>query len=76
MPPILLCLPTLKRNTKSKKTVKLQNQRKVRSFFSVKNEEKGGKICLQGYSGRVFESIIHRGARGYSKVYARRTLAP
>ena len=35
-----------------------------------------GKICLQGYSGLVFELILHSGARGCSKVYARRTFAP
>ena len=54
----------------------MQNQRKVRSFFSVINAEKGGKIFLQGYFKPVFESILHSGARGCSKVYARRTLAP
>ena len=42
----------------------------------MKNGEQNGKICLQGYFKRVFESILHSGARGYSKVYARRTLAP
>ena len=41
-----------------------------RSFFSVKNSEQNGKICLQGYFKPVFESILHSGARGYSKVYA------
>lgn len=34
-----------------------------------------GKICLQGYLRLVFESILHSGAPGYSKVYASRTLA-
>ena len=42
----------------------------------MKNSEQNGKICLQGYFKPVFESILHSGARGYSKVYARRTLAP
>ena len=44
-------------------------------LFSVKKEENDGKICLQGYFKRVFESILHSGARGCSKVYARRALA-
>ena len=47
----------------------------LRSFFSVKNSARNGKICLQSYFKRVFESILHSGARGYSKVYARRILA-
>ena len=42
----------------------------------MKNGDRNGKICLQGYFKPVFESILHSGARGYSKVYARRTLAP
>lgn len=29
---------------------------RVRSFFSVKNVDRNGKICLQGYTGRVFFS--------------------
>lgn len=42
----------------------------------MKSGEQNGKICLQGYFKPVFESILHSGARGYSKVYAGRTLAP
>ena len=34
-----------------------------------------GKICLQGYFKPVFELILHSGAPGYSKVYARSALA-
>ena len=34
-----------------------------------------GKICLQGTFKLVFELILHSGTPGYSKVYARRTLA-
>ena len=41
----------------------------------MKNSIWIGKICLQGYFTRVFESILHSGAQGYSKVYARRTFA-
>ena len=48
---------------------------RVRSFFSVKNGEKSVKMNLQGYFKPVFESFFHCGARGYSKVYARRPLA-
>ena len=33
-------------------------------------------MCLQGCFRLVFESLLHSGAQGYSKVYARRTLAP
>ena len=36
----------------------------------MKNGEQNGKICLQGYFKPVFESILHGGARGCSKVYA------
>ena len=36
----------------------------------MKSGEQNGKICLQGYFKPVFESILHSGARGYSKVYA------
>jgi hypothetical protein len=42
----------------------------------VKNSIWIGKICLQGTFKPVFEMILHSGAQGYSKVYARRILAP
>ena len=48
---------------------------RVRSFFSVKTEEKIGTMNLQGYFKPVFAHFFHCGARGYSKVYAERALA-
>ena len=48
---------------------------RVRSFFSVKSGVIYGKICLQGSFKRVFERILHCGARGDSEVYAERILA-
>jgi len=41
----------------------------------VKNGIWIGKICLQGSFTPVFELILHSGAPGYSKVYARSALA-
>jgi hypothetical protein len=48
---------------------------RVRSFFSVKTEEKIGTMNVQGSFKLVFDKFFHCGARGYSKVYAKIALA-
>jgi len=55
--------------------IKRRVQWQVRSFFSVKTEEKIGTMNLQGYFKPVFKHFFHCGARGYSKVYAEGALA-